>query len=334
MDVSDCARPKRERSPSNVEDAATLSACAKKHTISNSTDDRSSPMLLTMYHSKRVDFALLACADEEFRKYVTYSTKTKLPKVDFSDANTVYELTRATLFHHYDISWSQPISNLCPPIPQRRNYLDWISSLPLNPKTNIIRGIDIGCGASCIYPLLGYSLYKWEFVATEIDDESIKNAQLNIDRNDLISKICIRKPSLFVDSEGILVHHILEGIVFEQESFQFSMCNPPFFDLDDNAHIRIRGYTIPATQSERSFSGGEFEFVRRMMNDSIKLRTQVTWYTTMLGRKINLSPLKAEAFRSGATRVLSTEFHQGKTSRWGLAWSFDTSVIPTKFEIK
>lgn len=42
----------------------------------------------------------------------------------------------------------------------------------------------------------------------------------------------------------------------------------------------------------------------------------------MLGRKLNLNILVSELWKFGATVVKTTEFVQGRTSRWGLAWSF------------
>lgn len=42
----------------------------------------------------------------------------------------------------------------------------------------------------------------------------------------------------------------------------------------------------------------------------------------MLGRKSNLKVLVSKLWSVGATVVKTTEFVQGQTSRWGLAWSF------------
>lgn len=42
----------------------------------------------------------------------------------------------------------------------------------------------------------------------------------------------------------------------------------------------------------------------------------------MVGRKLNLNILVSELWKVGATVVKTTEFVQGRTSRWGLAWSF------------
>lgn len=42
----------------------------------------------------------------------------------------------------------------------------------------------------------------------------------------------------------------------------------------------------------------------------------------MVGRKSNLKILTAKLREVGVTVVKTTEFVQGHTSRWGLAWSF------------
>lgn len=47
----------------------------------------------------------------------------------------------------------------------------------------------IGTGASCIYPLLGARLNGWQFLATDIDGESVEIARENASRNGLENKI-------------------------------------------------------------------------------------------------------------------------------------------------
>ena len=82
----------------------------------------------------------------------------------------------------FHIDWDMPASHLCPGIPGRINYLSWLHDvLHLLPKyaqaKDPLLGIDVGTGASCIYPLLGNALYHWEFIATDIDPESIASAE-------------------------------------------------------------------------------------------------------------------------------------------------------------
>lgn len=42
-----------------------------------------------------------------------------------------------------------------------------------------------GTGASCIYPLLAAKKFKWSMVGTDINKESIKTANSNIEKNNL-----------------------------------------------------------------------------------------------------------------------------------------------------
>lgn len=53
-----------------------------------------------------------------------------------------------------------------------------------------------GTGASCIFPLLGAASYGWNFVATEIDPESVASARSNVNANQLQEKVS------WVGSEG------------------------------------------------------------------------------------------------------------------------------------
>ena len=53
------------------------------------------------------------------------------------------------------------------------------------------------------------------------------------------------------------------------------------------------------------------------------------WYTSMVGRKSNLKFLISKLWEVGVLIVKTTEFVQGQTSRWGLAWSFVPPVRKT-----
>jgi hypothetical protein len=51
----------------------------------------------------------------------------------------------------------------------------------------------------------------------------------------------------------------------------------------------------------------------------------------MVGRKANLKLLVSKARAVGASVVKTTEFVQGQTARWGLAWSF---IAPRKMVVR
>lgn len=53
----------------------------------------------------------------------------------------------------------------------------------------------------------------------------------------------------------------------------------------------------------------------------------------MVGRKTNLKTLTSKLREVGVTIVKTTEFVQGQTCRWGLAWSFlppSTKIVKSR----
>jgi 23S rRNA A1618 N6-methylase RlmF len=168
-----------------------------------------------------------------------------------------------------------------------------------------------GTGASCIYPLLGCRIYGWHFVGTDIDQESLQHAQINIDANpDFKSCITLVHNS---DASKIIDH------VIDEKNYDFVMCNPPFFDHDE-----VLDKNCQATDNELKTSGGEAEFVKIMIDDSITFGDRIVWYTSMLGKKSSLVPIKQYLAQVGINQVYTTAFVQGKTRRWGIAWTLSS----------
>lgn len=83
-----------------------------------------------------------------------------------------------------------PGNKLIPTVPLRLNYILWIEDLlSISKATQTVKGIDIGTGASCVYPLLAAKNYGWTMLATEVDEDSVKWAKGNVHRNSLASLI-------------------------------------------------------------------------------------------------------------------------------------------------
>ena len=111
-------------------------------------------------------------------------------------------------------------------------------------------------------------------------------------------------------------------------SFDFVMTNPPFYETEEEATQPRMGDERARTSMTLSESvypnGGEVGFVLDMIEDSFQYRHDITWFSSMLGKKSSLvhihNKLKAVGFDRGSIR--STEFVQGKSIRWGIAWTF------------
>ncbi|KAK2980581.1 hypothetical protein RJ640_029168 [Escallonia rubra] len=114
---------------------------------------------------------------------------------------------------------------------------------------------------------------------------------------------------------------ILLGAVKDGEKFDFCMCNPPFFETIEEAGLNPKT-SCGGTPAEMVCPGGEQAFISRIIEDSVQLKQSFRWYTSMVGRKSNLKTLISHLRSVGVSVVKTTEFVQGQTCRWGLAWSF------------
>ncbi|KAK6136636.1 hypothetical protein DH2020_029619 [Rehmannia glutinosa] len=173
---------------------------------------------------------------------------------------------------------------------------------------DVTKGFDIGTGANCIYPLLGASILGWKFVGSDITDIAIEWANRNVNSNPHISDLIeIRR----VDAEGTMynveeLHNegrfdsnstnarddgrastvpephlgvkksyngppILLGVVKDGESFDFCMCNPPFFETMEEAGLNPKT-ACGGTPEEMVCCGGEHAFITRIIEDSAKLK--------------------------------------------------------------
>ncbi|KAK6916694.1 METTL16/RlmF family [Dillenia turbinata] len=228
----------------------------------------------------------------------------------------------------------------------------------INTDLNNVRGFDIGTGANCIYPLVGASLLGWNFVGSDVTDVALEWAEKNVKSNPHISELieirkvpCAEKdlsgqdssncdgesstnpleevkplessPPMMASSEdtNYLGPPILLGVVKDGEKYDFCMCNPPFFESMEEAGLNPRT-SCGGTPEEMVCQGGERAFITRIIEDSVKLKQIFRWYTSMVGKKSNLKSLISKLRDVGVTIVKTTEFVQGQTSRWGLAWSF------------
>ena len=119
------------------------------------------------YKEKPADFLELSRIYPQLQTYIVQRS-TDSGSIDFSNPKAVRELTKALLADDFNLKWDLNEGHLVPTIPLRLNYLHWIEDLMseyegLVPKGQEVVGLDIGVGASCIYPLLGVRMNKWKF---------------------------------------------------------------------------------------------------------------------------------------------------------------------------
>ncbi|KAL0484163.1 Mettl16 [Acrasis kona] len=263
------------------------------------------------YHDKAPDFNELSTKYPSLLEFLVEGRS-----YDWKNPIAMVELTKILLLEDYGIKWDLPTTHLCPPVTNRANYILWMNDLleMQSQKNQEIIGIDVGTGASCIYPLLGSKMFNWNFVGTDIDENSITHAKKLVDMNeDLNSKISLIHVQ---DCSNILIN-----VIDINKKYDFVVCNPPFFSSEEESEKRNPKTSRQATNSELQTTGGEVSFVCRMIDDSVSIGTNITWYSTMLGKKSSIKPIKQYLSSCNISLIYTTEFVQGKTQRWGLAWN-------------
>ncbi len=286
-------------------------------------------------HQGRYDLEALAKANPELKKFIKLNPyDSSLGKtIDFSHPEAVKNLNKALLKLYYGISyWDIPAGALCPPIPGRADYIhytaDLLEKLPQVQNDKMVV-LDIGTGANLVYPLIGQSEYGWKFVASDVDEKSLKNAQLIIDRNvGLGEHISLRKQ--------IHKKNIFKGIILPEDRFALTMCNPPFHSSVEEASsgslrkwknlVKGKGgkpvLNFGGVSHELWCEGGEKSFVSTMIEESLLFKNQVFWFTTLVSKGENLNHFKNLLKKVKVLQVEIIEMGQGQKVSRILAWRF------------
>ncbi|KAJ7918461.1 S-adenosyl-L-methionine dependent methyltransferase [Mycena leptocephala] len=202
-------------------------------------------------------------------------------------------LTEALLHRDFDISLNLPMNRLCPPVPNRLNYVLWIQDIirTTDLQGRPLLGIDIGTGASAIYPLLFCRLNpNWSFIATDVDKLSLNSARSNIEQNGFTERVQVFETT----PEAPIFAPLHEDPSVKAD---FTMCNPPFYSSHEDVAASADSKEFEpnavctGADIEMITEGGESSFVRRMVDESIE-------------------------------NYGITEFIQGSTRRWAVVWSF------------
>ena len=271
---------------------------------------------------KDYDFTKLVGCHAQLKDFVYISPHQK-DTINFAEPKAVTTLNRALLKFQYGIDWDIPDKNLCPPIPGRLDYLLHVSELV---QKDSIHLLDIGAGASLIYPILGTCHFNWKCTASEISESSLNNAKQIIAKNSKLESIELRKQ----DYKSFILNKIIKPSDF----FDVLICNPPFYKSSIDAkkqNTRKNKNLKNKHKQSRNFSGvpdelwcpgGEKKFIQTLVKEGAKFKNQITWFTTLVSNKEHLGSIQKAIQNTKPKTVKVIQMEQGnKTSRI-LAWSY------------
>lgn len=254
--------------------------------------------------------------------------------IDFADPKAVFELNKTLLLLHYDLQhWEIGKNSLCPPIPGRADYIHYVADLLAKDHNgNIPRGpqvkvLDIGTGSSLIYPIIGHQEYKWSFVGTDIDAQSLHHAYMNSSKNEALKKSIVLR-------EQKDKAHVFAGVILPGEKYDLVLCNPPFYgSREENwksttkkfQNVNKNKEALPVQNfggnaNELWYEGGEKAFIRTMIYESMDYKAQLGWCTTLVANKDNLKPLVAVLEFKKAKDIEIIKMEQGNKISRILAW--------------
>lgn len=216
-------------------------------------------------------------------------------------------------------------------MPVRWNYVRWIQDLldttsdsysDLHDPEREVIGLDIGTGASAIYPLLACSTRpQWRMAGSDIEQHSLEYARKNVGSNGMSKRIKLAlsttdAPIIPLDKIGV-------------DELDFVMTNPPFYSSKEDMKSSYGNKNLPpsaictGSENEMICPGGDVGFVSRIIAESLKLQDQVQWYTAMLGKLSSLQQIVAKLKEHDITNFAVTCLQAGhKTKRWAVGWSF------------
>lgn len=293
-------------------------------------------------HNQGYDFEQLCEKYPPLNSFVTINSYHN-KSIDFSNADAVKALNCALLAMYYRIEhWDIPDGYLCPPIPGRVDYIHYLHDLlsesfkdikgsddqQINCKKNI-QILDIGTGASCIYPILGQRCYQWQFIASDIDPTSINVAsQIVLANKGLKNNIKCRLQSN--------ANHFFKDILLDDEYLDATICNPPFHQSLEQASAgtsrkwknlgKVKtakaSLNFGGQKAELWCPGGELTFISNMIVESKQYKNQVLWFTSLVSKSVNLAALTKQLQSVAASQVKIIEMRQGQKISRFIAWSY------------
>jgi 23S rRNA (adenine1618-N6)-methyltransferase len=123
-------------------------------------------------------------------------------------------------------------------------------------------------------------------------------------------------------------------VVFSEDIFDASICNPPFHasEKEARAATRRKQKNLGQKTTGRSnfggqphelwYPGGEGVFVQKMIRESANYATQVLWFTTLISKEGGLPFLQKSLKAVGVAESRVLNMGQGQKKSRILAWTF------------
>lgn len=272
----------------------------------------------------RYDFPALVAACPTLGPFVAVNEHGE-PSINYADPLAVKALNQALLSHTYGLAhWGIPAGFLCPPVPGRSDYIHHLADLISERHGASVRVLDVGTGASVIYPLIGVCEYGWSFVGSELDPASVRWARQVVALHPQVAgriELRLQKSAW----------QCFSGVIQPGEPFDLTMCNPPFHAsaAEAAAGTQRKLRNLGQKQQVLNFGGkagelwcegGELGFIQRMISESRVFAGQVGWFTTLVSKSAHLPKLQAALRRAEVAESRVVEMAQGQKKSRILAW--------------
>ena len=284
---------------------------------------------------EKYDLAAITNSVPELAEHIK-NNKYGVESIDFSNPKAVKLLNKGLLSYYYGIkNWDFPDENLCPPIPGRADYIHHLADLLGEgnwgniPTGKNINCLDIGIGASSIYPIIGVTEYQWNFIGSDIDNRSIESAREIIKANpSLKDKIKCR-----IQTDRA---HFFKGILSKKDKIDLTVCNPPFHSSAEEAlrgtrrkvqnlskkKIKKPILNFSGVSEELIYKGGEYKFIHDMILESKEFSKTCYWFSTIVSKQSNLTGIFKTLEKLGASQTKIIPFGTGNKISRIIAWTF------------
>lgn len=274
---------------------------------------------------KNYNFNQLVHAHPKLEQYIVPG-KFARKSIDFSNPAAVEALNTALIKWKFGLRWTLKPGHLCPAVPGRFDYLLHARDLFKAPTDRRVEMLDIGTGATLIYPLLATAAFNWNCTASDVDKEALSYAKGLIRMNKSMQGTRLRRQPF--------KSNILEHVIAEDDYFDVVVCNPPFYKTKAEAersnarkNKNLHGSSsehrnFGGSSNELWYKGGEEAFLKAMALESAKFKEQVHWFTSLVSKKEHIKTLKRFINKGEPKEVRVVEMDHGHKQTRFVAWTF------------